>query len=266
MNSPVRLIGIPFDGKSSFLKGTSEAPARIAEELASDAYNPFSESIRPVLDSKHLGKIEMLDGHFFEGLGLAVSKIVNRDEKCLFLGGDHSISYPIVKSLQEVHGAFHILHFDAHNDLYDEYDDDKFSHACPFARIMETGLVTSLTQVGIRTMTPHQQEQAQRFNVEVFEMHNIGNFDPSWVDGPLYISLDLDVLDPAFAPGLSHREPGGVSVRTLIDWLQDIRVPVIGADLVEYNPSRDTDGMTAAVCYKLVKELVDVMWREPVGA
>jgi len=164
--------------------------------------------------------------------------------------------------MHDMHGKFHILHFDAHGDLYDEFEGDPHSHACPFARIMENDLVSTLTQVGVRSLTPHQYEQAEKYNVEVYEMRGIGHFDPSWIEGPLYISLDLDVLDPSYAPGISHREPGGVSPRMLIDWLHEIKVPVIGADLVEYNPLRDVGDMTASVAYKLLKELLGVFWFE----
>lgn len=259
--TPVNLLGIPFDGKSSFKGGARFAPHRIREEMRSPAYNSYSENRNPVLESNALNDLGDLQITTYEELKPALQDKVNTRSKYLFLGGDHSVTYPIVDVLHQLHGPFHILHFDAHGDLYDEFEGDKFSHACPFARIMERGLASSLTQVGVRTMTPHQFDQAQKFGVEVYEMKDIAHFDPSWIDGPLYISLDLDIIDPAFAPGLSHREPGGVSPRMLIDWLHEIKVPVISADLVEYNPIRDIDDRTATVCYKLVKELLDVMWR-----
>ena len=261
MNTPIRLLGVPFDGKSSFKGGARFAPHRIREEMKSPAYNVYSENRNPVLSDGLLDDLgDLKVGHFEELLPALNEKLVN-GVKYLIIGGDHSITYPIVEAMHAIHGPFHVLHFDAHGDLYDEFEGDRFSHACPFARIMESNLVSSLTQVGIRTLTPDQDEQAQKFGVEVYEMKDVAHFDPSWLEGPLYISLDLDILDPAYAPGLSHREPGGVSPRMLIDWLHQIKVPVIGADLVEYNPIRDIDDRTATVCYKLVKELLDVLGR-----
>ena len=124
---------------------------------------------------------------------------------------------------------------------------------------MEKGIAASLTQAGIRTLNTHQREQAALFNVQVIEMKNF-NFDfIQALQGPLYISLDLDVLDPAFAPGISHHEPGGLTTRELITIIQSINVPIVGADIVEYNPLRDVNNMTAMVAYKLFKELASKM-------
>ena len=124
---------------------------------------------------------------------------------------------------------------------------------------METGKINSLTQVGIRTLNTHQAEQAKKFNVNVIEMKDFSEDFINTLEGPLYISLDMDVLDPAFAPGISHHEPGGMSTRQLISVIQKIKVPIIGADIVEYNPIRDINNMTAMVAYKLAKELMAKM-------
>jgi arginase family enzyme len=123
---------------------------------------------------------------------------------------------------------------------------------------MEGGLVQRLVQVGIRTPNPHQREQARRFGVEVLEMKDWRGELPA-LEGPLYLSLDLDVLDPAFAPGVSHHEPGGLSVREVLRILQGLEVPLVGADIVELNPLRDVAGVTAKVAAKLYKELVAQM-------
>jgi hypothetical protein len=100
-------------------------------------------------------------------------------------------------------------------------------------------LARRLVQVGIRTMNPAQKAQAERFGVEVIPMRRFSRDLPLELEAPLYISLDLDVLDPAFAPGVSHHEPGGLSVRDVLDVLAGITVPVVGADIVEYNPVQD---------------------------
>jgi agmatinase len=171
------------------------------------------------------------------------------------LGGDHMVSFPIVAGLAAVHGPINILHFDAHPDLYDDFEGDPLSHASPFARIMEAGLGQRLVQVGIRTLNRHCREQAERFGVEIVEMrHFVAELVPI-PRAPLYVSIDLDVLDPAFAPGVSHHEPGGLSVRELLAVLHRIPGPIVGADIVEYNPSRDIHGVTAVLAAKLVKEL-----------
>jgi agmatinase len=173
----------------------------------------------------------------------------------LFLGGDHMVSFPVIAGLAAAHGPLNILHFDAHPDLYDDYEGDPLSHASPFARIMEGAHAARLVQVGIRTANRHCREQAARFGVETVAM---ADFAPAAVPipaAPLYISIDLDALDPAFAPGVSHHEPGGLSVRDILSVLHRVSGPIVGADVVEYNPTRDINGMTAVVAAKLVKEL-----------
>lgn len=173
----------------------------------------------------------------------------------IFLGGDHFVTYPTVAGLASVHGALNVLHFDAHPDLYDDFEGNPLSHASPFARIMEAGHARRLVQVGIRTLNRHCRKQAQRFGVEVVEMRDFAAADVPIPEAPLYVSIDLDALDPAFAPGVSHHEPGGLSVRDILAVLHRVRGPIVGADIVEYNPARDVNGMTAVVAAKLLKEL-----------
>ncbi|HEX6316097.1 MAG TPA: arginase family protein, partial [Gemmatimonadaceae bacterium] len=119
-----------------------------------------------------------------------------------------------------------------------------------------------LVQVGIRCLNGHQQAQADRYGVEVIDMRAWSRGTrPSLVDGNVYLSIDLDGIDPAHAPGVSHREPGGLTVREVIGLVQDVAGTIVGADVVELNPSRDVDGMTARVAAKLVKELMSRMTR-----
>ena len=124
---------------------------------------------------------------------------------------------------------------------------------------MENGLAKRLVQIGIRTINGHQRKQSERFGVEVIEMPALPAYDRLKVKGPVYVTFDLDVLDPAFAPGLSHREPGGMSVREAIAHLHAIEGTVVGADLVEYNPVQDVAGLTATVAAKILKEILGKM-------
>jgi arginase family enzyme len=120
---------------------------------------------------------------------------------------------------------------------------------------MEKRLAKRLVSVGIRSMTDHLERQKERFGVEIVDMRK---FDPRMVlsfDGPVYLSLDLDVLDPAFAPGVSHHEPGGLTTRELVHVIQAFQGDLVGADIVEYNPYRDVQNMTAMVAAKLLKEI-----------
>jgi agmatinase len=257
------LLGIPYDAKSSFLRGAAAAPAEIRRALASPAGNNFTEDLvelTPGISHADAGDVALTDDAYpLAAIEAAVASIVAVDGRPLLLGGDHSITYPVLRALRRVHPRLTIVHFDAHNDLYDIFEGDRFSHACPFARIMEESLADRLVQIGTRTTTRHQRQQADRFGVEIVDMRRWHAGAGFGVQGPVYVSLDLDVLDPAFAPGVSHREPGGLSTRELIAALHGIRAPIVAADVVELNPVQDLDGITAIVAAKLVKELLAKM-------
>jgi arginase len=261
----IQLTGIPFDANSSFLKGPAYAPPRIRLMDKDGSANTFTEDgveIKEGVNYSDAGDIIFQDTNpqkAFDTIKTHISKLLAGNNKIVSLGGDHSITYPVVDAFTQKFEKLNILHLDAHGDLYDNFDNNPFSHASPFARIMEKGKVVSLTQVGIRTLSTDQREQAKRFGVKIIDMKSF-NFDfIKNLQAPLYISLDLDVLDPAFAPGLSHHEPGGLSSRELIKIIREINVPIVGADIVEYNPVRDINNMTAMVAYKLVKELIGKM-------
>jgi agmatinase len=175
------------------------------------------------------------------------------------LGGDHSITYPIIKAFSQKYKKLSVLHYDAHPDLYDDFQGNRYSHASPFARIMGESLAKRLVQVGIRTINRHQQEQAGRFGVEIVEMQHWRDDLVLGFDSPLYISFDMDALDPAFAPGVSHREPGGLSTRQAVDLIRRLKGTVVGADIVEFNPRMDPIQITGTVCAKLLKEIAAKM-------
>ncbi|NNF52410.1 MAG: agmatinase [Gammaproteobacteria bacterium] len=262
-SAQVALLGVPFDAYSSFLRGASQAPAAVRQVMLSGASNMTAEN-GYVLDGEHgwrdAGDVACDNSkEDFDRISVRVSELLAAGEKVLSLGGDHSITYPILQAYARAYPGLCILHLDAHPDLYDELDGNRLSHACPFARIMEDQLAKRLVQVGIRTLNAHQAEQAERFGVTMHEARNWKPETSLGLHGPLYLSIDLDVLDPAFAPGVSHHEPGGLSVRDVIGLIQSIGTPLVGADIVEYNPQRDINGMTAAVCLKLIKEVSAAM-------
>jgi agmatinase len=261
----VALIGLPSDANSSFARGAAGAPCRIRAQLFSPHGNMAAETgVDIAVDDR--GDVALAntcaatadDDAAIEG---AVAAAVAAGAVPLLLGGDHAVTLPVVRALVAVHGALTILHIDAHPDLYDDFAGNPRSHASPFARIMEAGLAVRLVQVGIRTANAHQRAQAARFGVETVAMRDFTVDAVPRLAGPLYISIDLDGLDPAFAPGVSHQEPGGLSVRQLLDVLHRIDARVVGADIVEYNPDRDVNGMTAMVAAKLVKEIAALMMR-----
>lgn len=259
MTPTFHLLGLPTDSNSSFERGPALAPPAIRAALWSQRGN------LACADGLELGT----DFHFDDqgDLPLAeapadhaeivrgVTTSLTAGAVPLVLGGDHSVTWPILEAIHARHGPVDLLHFDAHPDLYADFEGNPRSHASPFARIMERGLARRLVQVGVRTLNQHCRDQAAGFGVEVIPM---ANFTPAAVpilNGPLYISLDLDGIDPAEAPGVSHPEPGGLTVREVLAVLRRQTAPIIGADLVEYNPRFDSHDRTAIVAATLLKEL-----------
>ena len=230
---------------------------RFADRSGSPASNGWSESGIDVLEAlSDDGDLDLPETpEAREMIERAIDEIVARGDRPVLLGGDHSVTYGIVRGLTRHVRDVTIVQIDAHPDLYDTFDGDRFSHACQFARIMEEGLIHRLCQVGIRTLTGHQRDQATRFGVEVFDMPRWIRGERVTVSGPIYLSIDLDGIDPAFAPGVSHPEPGGLTVREVVELIRGLEGPIVGADIVELNPQCDVNQLTAGVAAKLVKEV-----------
>jgi arginase len=253
------MLGLPTDVNSSFERGAAKAPAAIREALWSDRGNLSTES------GLEIGSdIELIDA----GDLMLTDSDVTADDLCiadalsgingtipLLLGGDHAVTYPIVAALAAQHGPLNILHFDAHPDLYADFEGNPRSHASPFARIMEGGHAKRLVQVGIRTLTKHCREQAIKHQVEILPIADFHVGMLPVLEGPLYISLDIDGIDPSEAPGVSHPEPGGLRLREVLAAIHKQTAPIVGADIVELNPNRDIGDVTAILAAKLVREV-----------
>lgn len=259
------LVGLPYDASSSFKRGAAAAPAAIRAALRSPSSNSWSEAIVDVGRTDHLGDEGDVDlsnpATARNRVEETIRAIRSKGYRPLSLGGDHSLTYPILRGFGPPREKFTVLQVDAHGDLYSEFQGDRFSHACPFARIMEEGLASRLVQIGIRTLNDEQAANAARFGVETIDMRAWDAGVRPRIDGPVYVSVDLDGFDPAFAPGVSHREPGGLTVREVLTVIQQLTGPIVGADVVELNPSEDIQGITATVAAKLVKELASHMLR-----
>ncbi len=256
----IALIGVPFDEKSSYIRGAAAGPAAIRQASTGKCYNPGTELgvdlekdaiMVDVGDVDTSGDVDKT----FERAEKAVGRILAKKAVPFVLGGDHSITFHVLKAFARKHKRLDLLHFDAHPDLYDELYGDRLSHACPMARIMEAGLVDRLVQVGIRAATAHQRANADKYKIDMIEMRSISAALDLEFKHPLYISFDLDVLDPAFAPGVSNREAGGLSTRQAIEIIHTLKAKIVGLDVVELNPGRDPSGITAVAAFKIIKEV-----------
>nr|KYP76903.1 Arginase [Cajanus cajan] len=264
------LLGVPLGHNSSFLQGPAFAPPRIREAIWCGSTNSTTEEGKELQDARVLtdvGDVPIqeirdcgVDDHrLMNVIGESVKLVMDEDPlRPLVLGGDHSISFPVIRAVSEkLGGPVDVLHLDAHPDNYDAFEGNIYSHASSFARVMEGDYV------GIRSITAEGRAQAKKFGVEQYEMrtfsrdrHFLENLKLGEGVKGVYISIDVDCLDPAFAPGVSHIEPGGLSFRDVLNILHNLQGDVVAGDVVELNPQRDTvDGMTAMVAAKLVREL-----------
>lgn len=264
--SLIPLLGLCWDGSASRGPGAALGPAQIRAALHDPAGNGWSRhGVDAVSLLTDLGDITVAPGLSTAGAMDAITDALDArlpdPATPLLLGGDHSVTLPVLRVLARRGLRPAILHLDAHPDLYPDFEGDRYSHACPFARILEEDLASALVQVGIRTMNDVQRDTARRFGVRSFLPEEWEEGLASLPAGPLYLSLDLDVLDPSFAPGVAHPEPGGLSVREVLALLDRLPPTLVGADIVEYTPPCDVSGATARVAARLVKELVPLMVR-----
>ena len=256
------ILGIPFDANSSWLRGAAGAPPIIRVSFRSDSSNSWTETgVDLSAEGAYCdaGDLKFTFHEPFAAIENRVGELLDKGLRVVSLGGDHSITLPILRAFGKRVPELTVIHFDAHPDLYDHLEGNRHSHACPFARVMEEGAAKRLIQVGIRTLNGHQREQVNKFGVEVLEMRHLPALDRMKINGPVYISFDMDALDPAFAPGISHREPGGMSTRDVLAHIQAITGKIVGADIVEFNPAQDHTQITAMVAAKLLKEILGKM-------
>jgi agmatinase len=256
------LIGAPYDSGSSYRPGARLAPHQIRE---------FSESLSsctergddlidlPARDAGDLILNNQAEDSFTK-IETVVGEIFDTKAVPIILGGDHCITLPCFKAALEHHKNLKLLYLDAHPDLYPSFHGDPYSHACVAARILELEGVSgeSITQVGIRSTSADQLKVQKESGVKTIQAWEIESFVDKG-DGPIYLSLDIDVLDPAFAPGSGNPVPGGMSTRDLITLIHKIRSQIVGMDVVEVNPMLDSSGITALAAVRVIMEALSVM-------
>ncbi len=263
MSGTICLLGLPCDLQSSYRKGAADAPRRIREAVNASCYNAVTDSgvdlTGQVIDLGDLAPrsdwAETMQCYAERTRDLFAS-----DRRAFFLGGDHAVTIPVVQALDAIARPVHVLQFDAHPDLYPDFQDDPFSHACTAHRILEMPHVASLTILGVRTLNPIQRQAAERFSERLRMLearHLIGALPPLphlASDDPVYLTLDLDVFDPAHVPGVAHPVPGGLSPRQVLNFLADAPFHLVGMDAVEVNPSLDVNSATAVLAGRMVQQ------------
>ncbi|MFX1283062.1 MAG: agmatinase [Promethearchaeota archaeon] len=278
-------LGIPWDDSSSFRKGCAKAPKKIRQATSSELYNPYTEAGVNIEDKWQIfdsNDVEISTNDAMNTRKEVLTTLtriydVKRNPRLLFLGGDHLITYFCIYSLTQM-GLFQdnkvgIIYLDAHPDLYYQYKGNIYSHACVIRRIIDQTKINpkNIIQVGIRASTEEQRKFAENSGITTItsnEFQRKGAAAIAYLTekifkqtvDQIYLSMDLDILDPAFAPGLGNPEPGGLTTRDVINFIQELsNLPIFAIDIVEFCPDYDQSNITAFAVAKIIKETLGMM-------
>jgi len=272
----VAIVGIPYDGSTSYRSGTRLGPRAIREQslLLWGYHNVLKVAPFQKLNVIDFGDVEVVPVDV-QQTHLAIEKtvepIVASGTTVLALGGDHSITLPLLRAHARKYGPPAVIHFDSHPDTWNtEFGENRYSHGTPFRRAIEEGLIDTAAylQIGIRgpTAGPQDYLDARQLGARMITLEEIIQSGiPKVIDEirhrvghrPVYLSLDIDVLDPAFAPGTGTPEVGGLSSRELLQILRGLQgLSWIGFDLVEVSPPFDHAGITAVLAANLAFEFL----------
>ncbi len=269
-NSKIVLLGIPMDYTASNIPGSRFAPKRIRELSGTlESYSPvFDETI----DDKFydIGDIVMPWGNIDKSIKFIdkiAKDLLGDGKKIIGIGGDHLITYPIIRQYVSIFKDLTVVHLDAHTDLRDQWSNEKFSHATVLRRVYEIIKEGNLYQFGIRSGSKEEFEFAVRFThlykYEVCEplKRVIGQL----IGRDIYLTIDIDVLDPAFAPGTGYLEAGGIASKELFDAVSLIisELNVVGVDVVEVCPPTDNSDRTSAISAKLIRDIIIGLSKKP---
>jgi len=263
--SNIVIYGAPFDGTVSFKPGSRFAPNII--RLDSEAIETYSPYLDIDIENKKIsdiGDIELPFGNTNKTLDLIYNKaksIINDNKKPFLIGGEHLVTYPQLKAIQEVYEDIHILHLDAHTDLRDTYLNEKLSHATVMKRCFDIVGKNRIYQFGIRSGTKKEFIFSnENCYIEKYTVNTIKDKLEELKDKPIYLTIDLDVLDPSIFSGTGTPEPGGITYKELIDFIISIKdLNIVGADVVELAPKIDTSGVSTIVACKTIREILGIL-------
>lgn len=248
------LLGCPLDATSSFRPGTRFGPESIRRaSWTLETYSPYFRGDLEDTRFHDAGNLELRMGDLPYSLELienAASNVLEKDKKLLVLGGEHLVTYPIMKAVKKRFGDVQVVHFDAHCDLRDEYEGQRLSHATVMKRVMELG-ITRILHVGIRSGTRQELEGLLLVDSPASLAARLQK------DLPVYLSFDMDVFDPSLAAGVTTPEPGGLMFKEVMEYLFACRgVNVVGADIVELAPDYDATFVSSVCASKTAREIL----------
>ncbi|ADH60902.1 agmatinase [Thermoanaerobacter mathranii subsp. mathranii str. A3] len=260
----VVIVGLPMDYTVSFKAGSRFGPASIRQaSYGLECYSVYLD--RRLEDKKYydLGDLVLPYGNVEKSLDLiskTTENILKSEKKGIFLGGEHLVTYGILKEYLKKYGDnLVILHFDAHTDLREEFFGEPYSHATVMKRVWDIANGAKMYSFGIRSGEKEEFEFAKK-NIHMFlydVVEPLKKLINDIKDYPIYISLDIDVIDPAFAPGTGTPEPGGITTKEALEVIHILKdLNVVGMDLVEVSPSHDIAGITSILAAKIIRESI----------
>lgn len=260
--SDVVILGAPFDGTTSFRPGTRFAPNVI--RLDSDGIETYSPYQNEDLEDRNIydcGDSEIIFGNTkqtLDNIHNDIKNIITDQKKIMMIGGEHLVSLPSIQAVYEQYPELRIIHFDAHTDLRNDYVGEKLSHATVIKRVSDMIGPNRIYQFGIRSGLKEEFIFAKNNHyIEQFTVDTVSSIISEIKDYPIYITLDLDVLDPSIMSGTGTPEPGGVSFKELLNALIQLKgLNIVGADIVELSPTYDPSGVSTAVACKLIREML----------
>ena len=275
----VAIVGVPYDGATSYRSGARFGPRAIREQsmLLWGYNNPLGVAPFKTLKVIDYGDVEVVPVDVLAthgAINVEVSNILKENVKVITLGGDHSIALPLLQAHARKYGRLAVIHFDAHPDTWDtEFGQQKFSHGTPFRRAIEQRLIdtSAYLQIGIRGPTSGKQdyEDAIALGARMITMDEamglglariLKEIKDRVADKPVYITLDIDSMDPAFAPGTGTPEVGGFSSYQVLQLLRGLKgLNIVGADVVEVSPPFDHSNITSILASNLVFEYLSLM-------
>ena len=258
------ILGIPYDAMSSNRRGAAGGPKAIRAASSSRSLNPCTEEGASLCEITRLvdrGDLELSENpeEMTEAVGKAVNEILSEGATPILLGGDHSVTAPAVSALSQTRGKIDVLYIDAHPDLYEEYDGTPYSHASTGYQIATGVDFGRFVQVGVRMPAKGHLEKAKELGIQAITAYHLVTPEELRFENPLYLSVDMDCLDPAFAPGVGNPVPGGLSTRELLDVLKSISGQIAAADIVEFVPQYDVSEITGTAAARLVLEIAGLI-------
>ncbi len=256
------ILGCPFDGSASFRPGARFGPAAIRKaSWGIETFSPYCQQDLTQLPIHDMGDLELPSGDKKKSLDLisrALRQLLSQEKFPILLGGDHLITLPAVEQMLQVHPKLHLLQIDAHADLREEYLGEILSHSTVMRKVVDRLGQGRLLQIGIRSGTEEEFRFAKEMRSKIsLDQRSLRSMVRHLKNQPVYVTFDLDVIDPSLLPGVGTPEPGGLTFQGFLSLLKELRpLHVIGFDLVELTPDYDPTQISAVTSSVILREMI----------